>query len=206
MSTGRLISCRNPVGKSLVTAVFWPTFFEVLLVRLSPVRQFFFWALHRTLPVRAKIFYGGYAKAQAMKLVLLRRVHPQAPLLPYSTPTTCNTYTGRGRCRYIQQFIILLCVCRSYKSPLLECRKHSLHSCMILCLYYTECSIMRRIASLWEGSHCYENYYLLLYLLLKLKLIIWENLFYVILNIAIYLPSTSEPFNILPRPYDTAQR
>ena len=42
MSTGRLISCRNPVGKSLVTAVFWPTFFEVRFDRLSVVRQFWF--------------------------------------------------------------------------------------------------------------------------------------------------------------------
>ena len=42
MSTGRLISCRNPVGKSLVTAVFCATFFEVPFDRLSPVRQFWF--------------------------------------------------------------------------------------------------------------------------------------------------------------------
>jgi len=42
MSTGRLISCRNPVGKSLVTAVFCATFFEVRFDRLSPVRQFWF--------------------------------------------------------------------------------------------------------------------------------------------------------------------
>ena len=80
---------------------------------------------------------------------------------------------------------------------MLECQMHSLHSCMILCLYYTECSTMRRIALLWEGSHRYENYYLLLYLLLKLKLIISRNLFYVDLNITNTVLSTSEPFNTL---------
>ena len=37
------------------------------------------------------------------------------------------------------------------RGRVLECQKHSLHSCMIPSLYYMECSIQ------WEGLHCYEK-------------------------------------------------
>ena len=37
------------------------------------------------------------------------------------------------------------------RGRVLECQKHSLHSCMIPSLYDMECSIQ------WEGLHCYEK-------------------------------------------------
>ena len=74
---------------------------------------------------------------------------------------------------------------------MLECRKHSLHSCMIPSLYYTKNVLYD------EKDRIVMRTIIYYCLLLKLKLIISRNLFYVDLNITFSVLSTSEPFNIL---------